>query len=168
MTKVHSYIFLILISIFTTACKIYTFSGASISPDTKTIYVGYIENNAPLVVPTLSQALTEALKDRIVTQTGLSLVRTTADIEFEGSIVDYNIKPIAIQGNEFASQNRLTISVKINFINNKDETKNFTQVFTRYADYPGSTNLSQVEQELIRTINTQLIDDIFNKAFVNW
>lgn len=168
MTKVHSYIFLVLVAVLTSACKIYTFSGASISPDTKTIYVGYIENNAPLVVPTLSQSITEALKDRIVTQTGLSLVRTSADIEFEGTIVDYNIKPIAIQGNEFASQNRLTISVKINFINNKDETKNFVQVFTRYADYPGSTNLSQVEQELIRTINTQLIDDIFNKAFVNW
>lgn len=168
MNKSISYIFLILLITFTSACKIYTFSGASISPDTKTVFVGFIENNAPLVVPTLSQSLTESLKDRIVTQTGLALVRTTADIEFEGTIIDYNIKPIAIQGNEFASQNRLTISVKIIFNNNKDESKNFEQVFTRYADYPGSTNLSQVEQELIRTINTQIIDDIFNKAFVNW
>lgn len=150
------------------ACKIYSLSGASISPDTKTVSVSYIENNAALVNPTLSQTLTESLKDRIVSQTGLQLLRTTADLDFEGTIIDYTIKPIAIQGNEFASQNRLTISVKIKFSNNKDETKSFEQVFTRYADYPGTQNLSTVESELIKTINTQLIDDIFNKAFVNW
>ena len=119
-------------------------------------------------MPTLSQSLTESLKDRIVSQTGLALVRGTADVEFEGNVIEYSIKPIALQGNEFASQNRLTISVKIFYRNNKDESKNFEQVFTRYADYPGTTNLAQIEQELIRTINTQLIDDIFNKAFVNW
>jgi hypothetical protein len=150
------------------ACKIYSLSGASISPDTKTVSVAYIENNAALVNPTLSQALTESLKDRIVSQTGLQLIRTTADLDFEGTIVDYNIKPLAIQGNEFAAQNRLTISVKIRFSNNKDETKNFEQVFTRYADYSDTQNLSIVEADLVKTINTQLIDDIFNKAFVNW
>ncbi len=150
------------------ACKIYSLSGASISPDTKSVSVAYIENNAALVNPTLSQTLTESLKDRIVSQTGLQLIRTTADLDFEGTIIDYNIKPLAIQGNEFASQNRLTISVKIKFSNNKDETKSFEQVFTRYTDYPGTQNLSTVEAELIKTINTQLIDDIFNKAFVNW
>ncbi len=167
MVRLQAFLF-ISIAVFLSACKIYSFSGASITPDTKTVSVAYIENNAPLVVPTLSQSLTESLKDRIVSQTGLALVRGTADVEFEGNVVEYSIKPIALQGNEFASQNRLTISVKIFYRNNKDESKNFEQVFTRYADYPGTTNLAQIEQELIRTINTQLIDDIFNKAFVNW
>lgn len=166
--KLVNYILILVLSISLGACKIYSFSGASISPDTKTVAVDYIENNAALVNPTLSQALTESLKDRIVSQTGLSLVRTTADIEFEGTIIDYNVRPMAIQGNEYASQNRLTISVKIKFNNNKDESKNFDQVFTRYADFPGTENLATVEAELIKTINTQLIDDIFNKAFVNW
>lgn len=166
--KALKYIVVLIIGVSLSACKIYSFSGASISPDTKTVNVGYIENNAALVNPTLSQALTESLKDRIVTQTGLSLVRTTADIEFEGNIVDYSVKPIAIQGNEYASQNRLTITVKIRFVNNKDESKNFEQSFSRYSDFPGTSNLANVEAELIKTINTQLIDDIFNKAFVNW
>ncbi len=164
----YKLLLVLIMSVALFGCKIYSFSGASISPDTKTVAVAYIENNAALVNPTLSQTLTESLKDRIVSQTGLSLIRNTADVEFEGNIIDYNIKPLAIQGNEYASQNRLTISVKIKFINNKDETKNFEQVFTRYADFPGSTNLATVESELIKTINTQLIDDIFNKAFVNW
>lgn len=167
MKRIHS-LLLLMVLCSVSACKIYSLSGASISPDTKTVSVAYIENNAALVNPTLSQALTESLKDRIVSQTGLQLLRTTADLDFEGTIIDYTIKPIAIQGNEFASQNRLTISVKIKFSNNKDETKSFEQVFTRYTDYPGTQNLANVEAELIKTINTQLIDDIFNKAFVNW
>jgi len=167
MKKTHSFLFILMV-LSLSACKIYSLSGASISPDTKTVSVAYIENNAALVNPTLSQALTESLKDRIVSQTGLQLIRTTADLDFEGTIVDYNIKPLAIQGNEFAAQNRLTISVKIRFSNNKDETKNFEQVFTRYADYSDTQNLSIVEADLVKTINTQLIDDIFNKAFVNW
>ncbi len=167
MKKAHSLLFILMV-LSLSACKIYSLSGASISPDTKTVSVAYIENNAALVNPTLSQTLTESLKDRIVSQTGLQLIRTTADLDFEGTIVDYTIKPLAIQGNEFAAQNRLTISVKIRFSNNKDESKNFEQVFTRYADYPGTQNLSTVEADLIKTINTQLIDDIFNKAFVNW
>jgi Lipopolysaccharide-assembly len=167
MKKINSLV-VVLMMLSLSACKIYSLSGASISPDTKSVSVAYIENNAALVNPTLSQTLTESLKDRIVSQTGLQLLRTTADLDFEGTIIDYTIKPIAIQGNEFASQNRLTISVKIKFSNNKDETKSFEQVFTRYADYPGTQNLSTVEAELIKTINTQLIDDIFNKAFVNW
>lgn len=167
MKKTHSFLFILMV-LSLSACKIYSLSGASISPDTKTVSVAYIENNAALVNPTLSQTLTESLKDRIVSQTGLQLIRTTADIDFEGTIVDYSVKPLAIQGNEFAAQNRLTISVKIRFSNNKDESKNFEQVFTRYADYPGTQTLSTVEADLIKTINTQLIDDIFNKAFVNW
>ena len=167
MKKTHSFLFILMV-LSLSACKIYSLSGASISPDTKSVSVAYIENNAALVNPTLSQALTESLKDRIVSQTGLQLIRTTADLDFEGTIVDYNIKPLAIQGNEFAAQNRLTISVKIRFSNNKDESKNFEQVFTRYADYSGTQNLSIVEADLVKTINTQLIDDIFNKAFVNW
>lgn len=164
----HVLLSLFFLGILLSSCHIYSFTGASISSDTKTVSIAYFENNAPLVVPNLSQNLTEALKDKVTTLGNLSLVRTNADLEFEGQITDYNTKPIAIQGDEVASQNRLTISVKINFINRKDEEKSFESVFTRYADYPGNKNLSEVENELIRQINSQLTEDIFNKAFINW
>ncbi len=150
------------------SCGIYSFTGASISPETKTVNVSLFQNNAALVVPTLSQSLTESLKDRIVTQTSLQITRNSADLEFEGSITDYNVRPISIQGNETASQNRLTISVKLKFTNNKDESKSFETTFSRYTDFPGTRNLSDVENDLIKIINVQLVDDIFNKAFVNW
>lgn len=150
------------------ACGIYSFTGASISPDTKTVAVFLFQNNANLVVPTLSQTITESLKDRIVTQTNLQLTRSASDIEFEGKIIDYSVRPMSLQGNNVTSQNRLTISVKVKYTNKKEDAKSFEYTFTRYADFPGTKNLPDVENELIKIISTQLIDDIFNKAFVNW
>ncbi len=150
------------------ACGIYSFTGASISPETKTVAVYLFQNNANLVVPTLSQTITESLKDRIVTQTNLQLTRSTANIEFEGKIIDYSVRPMSLQGNNVTSQNRLSIAVKVKYTNKKEDAKSFEYTFTRYADFPGTKNLPDVESELIKIITTQLIDDIFNKAFVNW
>ena len=36
---------------------------------------------------------------------------------------------MAIQANEVAAQNRLTISVKVNYTNTIDESQNFSQTF---------------------------------------
>ncbi len=168
IAKKASSVFFIILLLTLSACGIYSFTGASISPETKTVSVTLFQNNANLVVPTLSQTITESLKDRIVTQTNLQITRSAADIEFEGRITDYSVRPMSLQGNNQTSQNRLSISVKVKYSNKKEEAKSFEYTFTRYADFPGTKNLSEVENELIKTISTQLIDDIFNKAFVNW
>ena len=93
---------------------------------------------------------------------------SVGDISFEGYISDYNSQPTAIQGNEQAALNRLTITVKVKFINTKDEKQNFESSFSRYADYDSKQNLSTVENQLISEICNQLVDDIFNKAMINW
>jgi hypothetical protein len=54
------------------------------------------------------------------------------------------------------------------FVNNKNEKNNFTQSFSRFADFNAEQNLQTVENALIASISDQLADDIFNKAFVNW
>ena len=152
-----------------TSCKInYSFTGASISPDVKTVSVQYFPNNASLVQPILSQTFTEKLKNKFVSQTNLSVIKKDADLNFEGSITDYRTQPIAIQGNETAALNRLTISISVKFNNKNNEKQNFESSFSRYADYPSSKNLSEVESSLIDQITLQLVDDIFNKAVVNW
>ena len=101
-------------------------------------------------------------------QTNLSLETDAADLNFSGEIVKYEVKPIAIQANEQAAQNRLTISIKVKFENQKDERKNFEQKFSRYADYDSSQSLAEVEDDLIAQITNELAEDIFNKAVVNW
>ena len=159
---------IMLISVFIDGCHVYSFSGASISPEIKTVNITYFNNRAAIVQPTLSQVFTEKLKDKFVSQTNLRLTDQESDISFEGYISDYNTQPIAIQGNETAAQNRLTITVFVKFVNLKDPKQNFEAPFSRYYDYSSQLSLSSIEQEAISQINKQLIEDIFNKAVSNW
>ena len=168
MQKIFRKLLAIVLAAFLSACGFYSFTGASISPDVKTVVVQYFPNRAATIQPTLSQVFTERLKDYFLEQTNLSLEADAGDLNFSGEIVKYEVKPIAIQANEQAAQNRLTISVKVKFENTKDESKNFEQKFSRYADYDSSQSLANVEEDLIEQITNELAEDIFNKAVVNW
>ena len=151
------------------ACKIkYSLNGASVPIEAKTISVGFFTNNTTLGSPSISQKFTEKLRDVVSTQTNLSLMKQNGDLKFEGTIVDYNVAPVAIQSNDQAASNRLTVTVNVKYYNKFDETKNFDQNFSRFADYPTTSSLSAQEDALLVEINRQLTEDIFNKAFNNW
>jgi hypothetical protein len=159
----------VLIVLFLPACKMhYGFSGATIPPEAKTVSVQYFQNQASLAPPTLSQTFTEALRDRLSSQTRLGLVNKGGDLNFDGSITGYSTNPIAIQSTDLAALNRLTITVTVKYTCSFDEKKNFEQSFSRFADYTSSQSLTAVEQELIQTINDQLTLDIFNRALNDW
>jgi hypothetical protein len=146
----------------------YSFTGASVSPDVKTVQIDFFPNQASLVQPSLSQTFTEKLRDRFVSQTSLELVTTGGDLIFEGAVTNYFSRPLAIQGNEQAALNRLTITVQVKYSNRKDPENDFDNAFTRYADFSANQNLSSVELDLIDQICDQLVNDIFNKSVVNW
>lgn len=151
------------------SCKVqYSFSGASLSPIVKTISVQYFQNRASLVQPGLSQSLTDALIDKCKSQTDKSIVNGVGDVNFEGEITDYSTKPLTVSANATAASYRFTITVKVKFTNSVEPDYNFEQSFSRYADYDSSKDLSQVEDELSKEIVDLLVEDIFNKAFVNW
>ena len=152
------------------SCRVsYSFTGASISPEVKTIRIDNFPNNAQLVNPTLSQELTDALRDRFQSQTNLIIVNQGGDLVLEGEITGYNTQPIAIQSDDKAAMNRLTISLKVTFINTNDESQSFEkQNFTRYDDYPSNLDFNSVQDSYVPLIIDYLVDDIFNKAVVNW
>jgi hypothetical protein len=144
-------------------------TGGSVNPNAKTVYVATFPNNASLVNPSLSQEFTTALKGRIQNQTPLTIVDIkNADYVFEGSITSYTISPIALQSNDVAAMNRLTITVRVSFKNKFEESLNFDQTFSRYSDYSSTLNFTGIESGLMQEIITALTEDIFNKAFVNW
>jgi predicted porin len=150
-------------------CKVsYSFSGASISPDVKTISIQYFQNRANLVQPGLSQYLTDALIDKCKAQTNLGLVNGLGDVNFEGEITDYNTKPLTVAADAQAATNRFTITVRVKFTNAIQPDLSYEQSFSRYEDYDSNKNLSDVEKDLSDKIIELLIEDIFNKAFVNW
>ncbi|MCB0401411.1 MAG: LptE family protein [Flavobacteriales bacterium] len=151
------------------SCKVnYSFTGASIPEDVKTVSVKTFQSYAPLANANLTQSFTEALKDIFITQTNLNLVTRDGDLQFDGAITGYSISSVAIQGNDQAALNRLSITVKVKFTNTKDSQQDFETSFTRFADYESSQNIASIEDELIKDINGQLTQDIFNKAVSNW
>ncbi len=151
------------------SCRMsYSFTGASISPSVKTVSIPYIPNNAGLVVPTLSRTFTDDLRNYFTSQTNLVLVDRSGDLNLVGTITQYAVQPVAIQGNETAAMNRLTIVVSVKFTNKTDQKQNWETTFSRYRDYSSTYNLSTVQDGLIKEISDDLVQDIFNKAVVNW
>lgn len=163
-------IFTLLFSILLlNSCSVnYSFTGASIPPEVKTINIKYFPNNASLVEPTLSQTITDALRDKFVNETSLVIVNDRADLMLEGSITGYRTSPVAIQGDDQAALNRLTIVLDVVYTNTFEEEMSFDSQFSRYADYSSDLNLSDVQEQLIGEINEMLVTDIFNKAVINW
>lgn len=168
MNKILENIILILLMMKLASCGIYSFSGSSIPANAKTVSIIRFNNNTNNSAPSLEQILTEKLKDIFIEQTNLSLSNLKGDLNFNGSIEKYEIKPISINSNETASQNRLTISVRVNYENHLMKEYNFEETFSRYKDFDGSSNITEIETEIIDEITEQIVEDIFNKATVNW
>ncbi len=151
------------------ACKVsYSFTGASIAPSVKTFTVDYFPNRARLVNPNLSQLFTDGLQDKLVRQTSLNQITEGGDLEFSGQITDYDVKPMNISQGDLAAQNRLTITVKVKFTNNKDHDQDWEKTFTAYEDFDSNNSLSTVEDSLVPEIVKKLTDDIFNASIANW
>jgi len=169
LKQIVKYSSILLTVLLITSCKPHvSLSGATIPVEAKTISVGFFTNNTTLGAPSLSQRFTEKLRDVVSQQTNLALVRQEGDLQFDGYIADYNVAPVAIQSNDQASMNRLTISVKVVYFNKFEQAKNFEQTFTRYADYKSSESISAKEPELVQEIYRQITEDIFNRAFNDW
>lgn len=168
MNRIKLFLLSAMIGALAWACGVYSFTGASIPPQAETISVSHFPNDAPLVQPTLSQRFTEGLQDKFLRQTNLRMVEGVGHLHFEGSITGYRTEPIAITGDDRAAMNRLTISVRVSFINEFEPANDFNRTFSRFYDYDSNLSLSQVENEAIDLIIQELTEDIFNQAVVNW
>lgn len=146
----------------------YTTTGASLTPDMKTISVAFFPNRAPIVNTALSQEFTEKLKDKFISQTNLQMISEGGDLNFEGEIRGYDTRPMAITGDERAALNRFTISINVKFTNLIDPTKSFDSNFSAYEDFESEKGLDTVEGELIPLILEKIIEDVFNRSVVNW
>lgn len=148
-------------------CGVYSFTGAAI--EGKTINIRTFENRARNIMPSLSATMTEKIRNRILSQTGLTpSTSDDADYEIAGYISGYDVTVTGVQNTQTATQNRLTITIQVEFKNKLNKKAGFTQSFSRFSEFSATQTLQNVESRLIDDIGTQLADDIFNKAFVNW
>lgn len=150
------------------SCGIYSFTGTSIQPDVKTITINYFEYKALTVNPSLSNSMTEALQDKFRKMTRLEQVQMDGDLEITGAITGYSVAATAVTADEVASQNRLTVTVKISFTNRKYPEEDFEKSFSAYEDYDSTQSLDAVQDGLCEEIIDKLCEDIFNATVANW
>jgi len=150
-------------------CGSYSFTGISLSSDTKTFQVNYFQNTAALIEPGIERDFTLTLQDLILNQTNLDLVKSNGDIVYEGEIVEYRISPTTATSSNTAAQNRLTISVNVIFTNSNDEDADFEKRFSFFYDYAGSAQLiGSQKTTAIEEIFERITQDIINASLANW
>lgn len=167
MKKIH--LLFILIVLFTTnSCSVYNFTGTG-KIDAKTFQVNFFQNNADLIEPGIDRTFTLALQDIIQNQTNLNLVKSGADLTYEGEIVDYRISPMTATADQKAAQNRLKIRVNVRFTNKNKETDNFEKTFEFYYDYPATQQLiGSTLNSALKDIFERITQDIFNESLAKW
>ena len=148
----------------------YTLNGASIDYNVyKTISFGEFPIRASLVYPPLQSMFENRMTDMIAQQTRLRVIDgTNTDLRMEGEITNYQLSPQAVGEDAYASQTRLTISVKVKYINNKNQSLSKDLSFSAYRDFSSSELLVDVQDELCNQICKDLSDLIFNATLGDW
>lgn len=146
----------------------YSFKGISIPPDINTYYVDLFEDQSQASIPTLPRDFTEQLKDKIRRESRLSYNDAEPDIEFRGAITGFRVSAEAPKADEQIGFNKLSVTVRVEFINHKNDKANWKQQFSYEEYFEPDQNLLDVQDQLLETINKELIDQIFNRAFTNW
>jgi len=166
-------ILIIVFALTNVSCGIYSFTGASIGAETKTISIPTFFNNAPLGPSNMSITFTEKIRDYYLQNTSLTLVDDEGDLQLDGSIENYTLTPVAVTASEdnidLTSLTRITIYVKCSYVNINDDTYDFDKTFSFFLDFDqDNEDLSSNEEEFVEEIFDQIVLDIFNSSVANW
>lgn len=169
--KLKSKLYLPLI-VLLSSCGVYSFTGTTITAETISIQQFY--NDASSGPADLAVTFTNQLRDYFQQNTSLVQVASNGELQMEGGVVSYRLTPVAPSAasnsstRDAASLTRLTITVKVTYVNLENEDFNFDRTFSQYADFNNDVGLTAIEASLIQEIYDQIILDIFNASVANW
>ncbi|RXE66355.1 hypothetical protein ED328_13155 [Muribaculaceae bacterium Isolate-001 (NCI)] len=144
-------------------------NGTAINYDIyKTIDISEFPIRAALVYPPLQQTFENKLLDYVTRQTRLQEVDGPADIELTGEITGYSLSPQAVGTDAYATETRLTITVRVKYTDNKNPANNLDQTFSAYRQFSSSLMLTDVQDDLCNQISEELVNLIFNATLGNW
>jgi hypothetical protein len=169
-TQLNLILVICFIALLLPSCIIsYKFNGSSIDyTKTRTISIADFPNTAELVYPPLSSVFSEALRDSYTRQTRLQLLKKSGDLNLEGEIVGYQLTPMAISADSYASQTKLTITIKVRFSNNKNPTDDFEKTYTAFQTFDSNKTLNEVQDQLVKLMVTDIVDNIYNDTVAKW
>ena len=164
-----------LFSCFFILTNCYSFTGSSLSPETKTIQIKDFPNNSALMNPSLAQQFSTDIQNRFLQRTTLKGSTEKPDILIEGEITDYTITPTTIStavnapgGNIQAAQNKLTITVKVHYENKIEPDKSFDKTYSDEAVFSSDLDINTIETTQVKVVNERIINKIFNDIVANW
>jgi hypothetical protein len=163
-------LFFIGMTLMVTSCSIsYKFNGSNIDyTKIKTISISDFPNNAELVYPPLSQEFSEALRDAYSKQTRLQAIKKGGDLHLEGEIVGYQLTPMAISADSYASKTKITLTLKVRFTNNKNPEDDFDKSYTAFQSFDSTLMLNDVQDQLIKQMISDIVDNIYNDTVAKW
>lgn len=166
----HKHILLLVLLLVLQACSVsYKFNGASINyQTTKSISIADFPNNAALVYPQLSNMLSETIRDQYVRQTRLQVLTKGGNLELEGEIVGYELTPMAISADSYASETKLTLTVKVSFTNNVAPEESFERTYSAFQVFDATKLLTDVQEELCNTMVAEIAENIYNDTVARW
>ncbi|RLD24040.1 MAG: hypothetical protein DRI71_03745 [Bacteroidetes bacterium] len=154
------------------ACGVYSFTGANVTAETITITTFF--NDASNGPANLGVTFTDQLRDYFQQNTSLAQINDGGELQMEGSVTSYRLTPVAPsaaqsdQERDVASLTRLTITIKVEYVNLENEDFSFNKSFSQFADFNSDLGITAVENALIDEIYEQIILDIFNASVANW
>jgi hypothetical protein len=167
--KIAGYaLFLFVLSLGLNACKIYSFTGTTLSKDIKSISIKNFTMSTAGGPQNLSLNLNEKLKEYYQRNTDLKIKPENGDLLLEGSIIGYELSPVSATSGDKAAMNRLTVRLEVRFQNKLNEAENFEKEFSFFQDFPQGNTLTQVEPSLVPKILDQLILNIFTETAAKW
>ena len=95
------------------------------------------------------------------------MIRDNGTMDLEGEITAYELTPLAVREDMFASQTRLTITIRVRFTNQVKPEDDFEQSFSAYQEFD-SSKFSAAEDELCELIIKEIIDQIYNATVAKW
>ena len=168
--KLLKVVVVLVIMLVSNSCSIsYKFNGASVDyTKTKRISIVDFPNTSELVYAPLSSEFTEKLRDVYAKNTRLQVLKKGGDLHLEGEIVGYQLTPMAISANTYASQTKLTITINVRFTNAKSPEDDFEKKYTAYQTFDSTSLLTDVQDELLKTMIDEITDQIYNDTVAKW
>lgn len=151
-------------------CSIsYKFNGGSLDyTRIKSISIGEVYNRAPIIYPPLAANVTERLKDFYTSRTRLDQVQRGGDLELECAITGYDLSPMAVREDNYASRTVFTVTMQVKYTNNVDEKESFDRSFKAHRDFESSTPFTSIQDQMLEEIVEELIKQIYNATVENW
>jgi len=166
MKLIHKILLFCLLGVVLHSC--YSFRGVSIAPDVETYYVRSVRLSDFSAPPDTPERFMEQLREKVRTQSRLKWNEVDPDIEFDCEISGFRVSNEANQQGNEVSLNRLTISVKVAYINHTNEEENWNKTVSFGIPFDASVDLQEVQDGYITDIFEQISENIFNDAFANW